>query len=32
MTSDSLIDVADQYIDLTTIKGYIQKTPFSHPD
>ena len=30
MTSDSLINVADQYIDLSTIREDIQKTPTSY--
>ncbi len=29
MTSDSLINVADAYVDLQEIKDYIQKTPYS---
>jgi uncharacterized LabA/DUF88 family protein len=31
MTSDSLINVSDRYIDLENVKEEIQKTPRSHP-
>ncbi len=31
MTSDSLINVADRYIDLDSIKQHIQKAPFTSP-
>ncbi|OKH56087.1 NYN domain-containing protein [Calothrix sp. HK-06] len=31
MTSDSLINVADRYIDLDSIKHHIQKAPFTSP-